>query len=230
MTAGTRFGPGADGEPESASPVLDQAGRVLGPRALETRQRLLNATRDLLDEQGLRELRVIDIARKVEISPATFYQYFKDAEDAVLCLAQQASDEMPALAEYLDGSWEGEDGLARARSIVDAFITHWDKHSAVLRVRNLASDQGDARFVAVRGNAMGPVMRGLAKRVEEAQAAGRVSRKEDRHAAAAAMGAILERLAAYHAELENVGVTRELLVETSARIIHRTVTGESLPD
>ena len=28
---------------------------------------------------------------------------------------------------------------------------------------------------------------------------------------------ILERLAAYHAELENMGVTRELLVETSAR-------------
>ena len=70
----------------------------------------------------------------------------------------------------------------------------------------------------------------LAHRVEEAQQAGRVSRKEDPNAAAAAMGAILERLAAYHAELESMGVTRERLVETSARILHRTVTGESLDD
>ena len=44
------------------------------------------------------------------------------------------------------------------------------------------------------------------------------------------MGSILERLAAYHAELENMGVTRELLVETSARILHRTVTGETVID
>jgi AcrR family transcriptional regulator len=224
---------GAEAPPTSSStdsPLLDQAGRVLGPRALGTRQRLLDATRDLLGELGLRELRVIDIARKVEISPATFYQYFKDVEDAVLCLARQASEEMPALAESLEGSWQGEAGLDRARTIVDAFITHWDHHSAVLRVRNLASDQGDARFVAVRGHAMGPVMRGLAKRVEESRRAGRVSMKEDANAAAAAMGAILERLAAYHAELENMGVTRELLVETSARILHRTVTGETVAD
>ncbi len=221
--------PGSTESPPRPS-RLDHAGRTLGPRALETRQRLLDATRALLTEMGLRELRVIDIARKIDTSPATFYQYFKDVEDAVLCLAQLASEEMPVLAEFLEGSWQGEAGLERARGIVDAFITHWDHHSAVLRVRNLASDQGDVRFVAVRGAAMGPVMRGLAKLVEEAQGAGRISLKEDRHAAAAAMGAILERLAAYHAELEGMGVTRELLVETSARILHRTVTGETLKD
>ena len=40
------------------------------------------------------------------------------------------------------------------------------------------------------------------------------------------MAAILERLAAYHNELEIFGVTREDLVESSAHILHRTVTGE----
>ncbi len=39
------------------------------------------------------------------------------------------------------------------------------------------------------------------------------------------MGAILERLAAYHRELETLGVTRDDLVETCARILHQTVAG-----
>ena len=44
-------------------------------------------------------------------------------------------------------------------------------------------------------------------------------------AAAAALSAILERLAGYHRELEALGVSREALVETCARILHQTVTG-----
>jgi hypothetical protein len=43
------------------------------------------------------------------------------------------------------------------------------------------------------------------------------------------MAAILERLAAYHRELEVFGVTREDLVETSAHILYRTMTGENGP-
>ena len=44
-------------------------------------------------------------------------------------------------------------------------------------------------------------------------------------AAAAALGAILDRLAAYHRELEKVGVKREDIVETCARIVLQTVRG-----
>lgn len=212
--------------PEAPPPALmDQTGRVLGKRARGTRQRLLESTEQLLDAHSLRDLRVIDIARNVGASPATFYQYFKDVEEAVLALAEQASQEMPAVAELLEGSWQGEEGLERARAIVLAFIELWDRHHAALRVRNLASDEGDDRFKAVRGRAMSPVLRGLARQFEASQRAGRVSTSEDPRAAAAAMGAILERMGAYHRELANSGVSREKLIETSARILHRGVTG-----
>jgi hypothetical protein len=36
---------------------------------------------------------------------------------------------------------------------------------------------------------------------------------------------MMERMAAYHLDLEPRGTTREELVETVARIIHQTVTG-----
>jgi AcrR family transcriptional regulator len=204
--------------------VLDQSGRALGPRALETRSRLLEATEKLVGERKLRDLKVIDIARDVGTSAATFYQYFRDVDDIVLSLAEQASQEMPEILGLIDGSWSGEPGLQKARAIVEAFITHWDAHHAVLRVRNLASDEGDERFKALRARTMSPVLGHLARVIGEHR--GQDDPQGHPHAAAAAMAAILERLAAYHNELEIFGVTREDLVESSAHILHRTVTGE----
>lgn len=218
---------GAEELDPADAPLSDQSGRILGPRARRTRERLLEATRQLLDEHPLRDLRVIDIARRVGTSPATFYQYFRDVEDAVLCLADAASAEIPGLLRWLDEPFTGAGGRARARGLVDAFIRHWDLHHAALRVRNLASDEGDERFARVRERAMTPVIAALALRIEEGQRDGRVRAADHPAAAAAAVAAILERLAAYHVELERFGVTREELVDTSASIVLQTLTGSA---
>ena len=205
--------------------LVDQSGRTLGPRAAETRQRLLDATEELLATRKLRDLRVIDVARRVGTSPATFYQYFEDLEAAVLQLAERAALEVPAIVAEIAGSFDGAAGLPRARRIVEAFVAHWDAHRAVLRVRNLASEEGDARFLRVRRRVHGPVIEAFAEQVRRSQAAGRVAPEIHPYAAAAALAAILERLAAYHTALRALGVTREHLVETSARILLRTLTG-----
>jgi AcrR family transcriptional regulator len=203
------------------SPV-DQNGRVLGARAKETRDRLMRATAELLGKRKVRELRVVEVARAVGSSPATFYQYFKDVEDVVLQLARAASDEMPAVVELIDRDWTGEDGIRYARDVVEQFIQHWDQHRDVLRVRNLASEEGDRRFQKVRSDALSPVLLALARKLEQRE--GERAAELHPHAAAAALAAILERLAAFHNELAVFGVTREDLVETSARIVHRTLT------
>jgi AcrR family transcriptional regulator len=205
--------------------TLDQGGRELGPRALETRRRLLEATAVLLSQRSVRDVSVVDIARKAGTSPATFYQYFKDVAEATLRLAEQAAADLPAVIEMIDGSWEGESGLGKARAIVDAFVRHWDAHRAVLMVRNLAAEEGDRRFQRVRRDALSPVLDGLARQIEASQRAGRVDRALAPQAAAAALSAILERLAAYHRELEPRGIGRDALVETCARIIVQTVCG-----
>src|SRR6476661_6340318 len=91
-------------------------GRALGSRGARTRRRLLEATAGLLETHGIRDLRVVDIARRVETSPATFYQYFRDVEDAVLALASEVGDEVIPLARLLDGPWAGGAGLDAARA------------------------------------------------------------------------------------------------------------------
>jgi AcrR family transcriptional regulator len=206
---------------------VDQSGRVLGPKALQTRQRLLDATKTLLDSSSLRDLRVVEIARKVGTSPATFYQYFKDVEEAVLALTEQAGEDVPAVVELLAGPFEGEGGLENARAVVDAFIRHWDENRAVLRVRNLASEEGDERFQRVRRRALAPVVEALAEQLRSSVTSGLVSSRIHPYAGAAALAAVLERLAAYHVELEGFGMTRADLVESCARILVQTITGEA---
>ena len=206
-------------------PALAQTGRKLGPRALQTRQRLLEAAADLLKQRSVLDISVAEITRRAEASPATFYHYFKDVEEATLVLAEQAADEMPRVIELMAGPWRGPAGVANARAVVDAFIRHWDEHHAVLMIRNFAAEQGDRRFQAVRRRALRPVLESFAAALVEAQQAGQVSSALHPYAAAAAMAAILERLAAYHQELEYFGAARADLIETCALILVQTLSG-----
>jgi len=209
--------------------AVDQSGRELGPRALNTRRRLLESTVALLESSSVRDLSVVEIARRAGTSPATFYQYFKDVGDATLCLAQEAAAEMPVVVEAIQGSWRGQKGMDTAREIADAFVRHWDAYRSILLVRNLAADEGERSFQKVRRDALRPVLEALARKIEESQPAAVESEDVHPYAAAAALAAILERLAAYHKDLEPLGVGRDDLVETCARIMYQTVTGRLAP-
>jgi AcrR family transcriptional regulator len=198
----------------------------LGKRGAATRRRLLDATERLLESDGVRDLRVVDIAREVGTSPATFYQYFRDVEEAVLALSAEVGEELAPVDQLLHRSWTGSSGLDTAREFVDAFIRYWDQHRAVLRTRNLAAQEGDPRFRRVRNNSLRLITDHLAATVAESQAAGRVSPELSPMAAGAALVALLERMAAFHRDLEALGITRGDVVETTARILHQTVSGE----
>jgi len=207
------------------SEVVAIDGRALGKRGVATRRRLLDATATLLATQGIRELRVVEIARAVGTSPATFYQYFRDVDDAVLALAEEVAEDLNPVAEVLARPWDGEAGLEHARTMVEAFIESWDLHRAVLRTRNLAAQEGDQRFRAVRNASLRPLTEALAERIAASRRAGSVSAEISPMAAAAAMVAMTERISAFHRELEALGIERDDLVETTARIIHTTTTG-----
>jgi AcrR family transcriptional regulator len=194
-------------------------GRALGKRGAETRRRLLDATAARLEQNGLRDLRVVDIAREVGTSPATFYQYFRDVEEAVLALAEEVGEQATPLVEQIDEPWVGEAGLDAARRLVDGFLRYWDDHRAVLRTRNLAAQEGDQRFRDVRNHALKPLTEGLSRKVAQSSPPGLAP-----YAAAAALVAMMERMAAFHVDLEPYGVSRHDVVETTARIIFQTVT------
>ncbi len=237
---------GIAGLPTESS-LCDQGGRPLGPRAQNTRVRILDATVVLLGEKPMRDLRVIDIARRIGSSPATFYQYFKDVEDVVLHLASHVSEFTPEIVELISGDWSGRAGHARARSLAEIVISHWDRYAPILRVRNNACDEGDAEFRELRMSAMMPLVRAFAEIIEASQQRAAASAANPATAAsvvdepssdewqggrlhpmmaAVALASVLERLSMYHVSIEELAGTREQLIETLATLLQSMLTSK----
>ena len=150
-------------------------GRVPGRRGMATRQRLLDRTAAMLRTTSYRDLKVIDIAREAGTSPATFYQYFADAQAAILVLAEDLAVEGEKLARIVaDGTWRGRAGYQTTLDLVDAFIDFWGRHRPVLRVVELSATEGDRRFQEVRSRLLDAVATELATVIEGFQADGRL--------------------------------------------------------
>jgi AcrR family transcriptional regulator len=186
---------------------------------------LLDATAELLETNGILDLKVVDVARKVGTSPATFYQYFANVEEAVLALADEVGEKILELVPLVDQPWKGPRALELARQLVDGYIKQWDADRAVLRTRDLTAQEGDGRFRAVRNRSLSHLTDRLAERIAENQEAGRVSPEITSYAAASAMVSMMGRMATYQHEFEGRGVSRSEMVETVARILCQTVTG-----
>lgn len=211
------------------SDVLAADGRIIGARAQHTRRRLLETTSRLLDERGVMELKVVDVTREVGTSPATFYQYFADVDAAILALAEDAAEDERPLVDHLGVDWAGPDGPTRARAFVDAYMTFWDEHHAVLRIRNLKAEEGDRRFIVARRKANVFMVEAMTDMVLDGQAAGRVSKAIDPFGAGSAMVAMIERLLAYQSSMHRGrGLTRERLADTITAVIYQTLTGRTL--
>jgi AcrR family transcriptional regulator len=236
IQGGTQAGEAQSGLVESdETGLVDQGGRLLGPRARQTRQRILDATVTLLSESSMRDLRVIDIARRIGSSPATFYQYFKDVEDVVLHLASEASEHTPEMVDLIHGDWTGQQGHDRGLKLVGLAIDHWDKYAPILRVRNNAADEGDKRFREVRVRTLIPMLdafareiaashRRAAKESEQSEGDEWQGGRVDATAGATALTSVLERLAMYHEDIEAIGTSRERIIDTAATLIQFIMT------
>ena len=207
--------------------MKDQAGRKLGPRAIETRQRLLDTTLQLLSRRSVLDITVAEIARQVGIVPSLFYHYFKDVGEATQHIAVEAANEMPAMVALLGDDLDGSEGLQRARDLVEAYIDHWERYRGALLFRNHAADRGDRAFLRIRRNAVSPLINELKRLIEESQEAGRIAVDVHPYLAASGQVALLESLASHADRVRLFDATKKQLVDTCARMIHSTVTGAS---
>ena len=203
-------------------------GRVIGERAQQTRRRILDATAALLRDQGALDVKAKDVAREVGTSPATFYQYFADVEDAIFALALELPEKVAPIQTQFESDWSGSAGLDLARQAVSDYTDFWDENAAVLRVLLLRADERDERFRQVRRDYNAPFMTAMVAKVRSAQDVGRIAGAIDAEATAGAMLAALDRLPNYREGFEKRGTSREAMIETVARLLHSSLTGEPL--
>jgi AcrR family transcriptional regulator len=223
--------PSEDGDPEPTPEDLRAAdGRRPGRRGLATRQRLLECTATMLGTGAYRELKVVDIAREAGTSPATFYQYFADVESAVVVLAEEMAAQGKRFGDHVRVSpWRGKRGYAAAEALVDEIIGFWEEHRVVLRVVDLATDEGDARFANVRTRLLNDLNNALAHVIGEMHASGRVPDDVDPQATAGVLVSMLVHVSAHRYGFEFWGVRTADLRTAMARIVYWTVSGQKPP-
>ena len=200
---------------------LDAPESGLGRRGQRTRSKLLEATAGLLETERYRDVKVVDIARAAGTSPATFYQYFADVEDAVRALAESMVDtEAPVLASLVaDADWSGPDGIDAAYALVDGFLALWDRHRPLLRVIDLATDEGDARFRALRTRLLAAPSEALV----DVCGALDVTNRPDPHADAGVLVSMLAHVSAHRVGLESWGAATADLRRSMARVVHVSI-------
>jgi AcrR family transcriptional regulator len=177
----------------------------------------MEATEELVKAKPLRELRVADIAKAARTSTATFYLYFQDVPEAVLAVISQYSQSTPEFLTQLSEPWPEEEAYDRAQYFVESYIDAWQAHGPLFRVRNLAADEGDERFIAMRSVAVRPLLEALAARIEDRQQANGLPHNLHAPSTAGALLAMIERIAVVPASgLGQRGITRERVVHAAA--------------
>ena len=210
--------PPAEGPPDIDLRAVD--GRLPGRRGLATRQRLLAATASLLETTGYRDLKVVEVAREAGTSPATFYQYFPDAESAVLVQAAVLTEAWHEELQFLitGRDWSGDPDAA-AHEVVDGFLTFWTDHRAILKVLDLASMEGDFRFRDLRTWLLNGATNALVDLVAAHDS------DMDPKATAGVVIAMLAHVANHRPGLERWGADHDALVATVAGILRHAIVG-----
>ncbi|MET7640444.1 TetR family transcriptional regulator [Streptomyces sp. NPDC005438] len=202
-------------------------GRVAGRRGQATRQKLLDCLAEMLGSSPYRDVKVIDVARRAGTSPATFYQYFPDVEGAVLELADTLAKQGPGLEELSEQrNWVGKAGWQSAQDFVDAFLSFWRKHDAILRVVDLGAAEGDKRFYRIRMRIMTTITHALRDSITDLQERGKVDQTVNPTAVAGSLATMLAAVASHQKGFQTWGVKQAELRPQLALLVHLGVTGK----
>ena len=198
----------------------NQHGQEMGAKGRNTRRRLIDVTTRLLENGPLHAISVADIAKQAATSPATFYVYFKDVDEAALAVIDEHSQSTPELLEMIDADWQHGSSMEHARAFVSAYADVWQSQSAIFRARNLAAEAGDARFYAAREKAVRPLLDALARKVARNQTTGRLAHDMHPYATSAVLMTMLERLAAVaRRQTGEAGITYDSIIIAAAQVM-----------
>src|SRR4051794_25223214 len=93
--------------------------RAFGPRALRTRQLLLDATAALVRELPFHALSSALAPQRAGLPPAAFYRYFSDLGDAIVALTPlMAASIEPIAADVRAADWSAAAAPASAAAVV----------------------------------------------------------------------------------------------------------------
>ncbi|MET8677931.1 TetR family transcriptional regulator [Streptomyces sp. NPDC004647] len=134
----------------------------------KTRQALLDAGLQLLEEQSLSSLGLREVTRLVGIAPAAFYRHFRDISDLGVALVQESLGSLHAvILEILVEQDETDGRIDRAVEAIAGYVRHRRPHMRFI-ARERYGGVKDVRvaIAAELDRFVGEVAEGLASRPE----------------------------------------------------------------
>lgn len=146
--------------------LLNKAGQKLGRKGLETREKILSATKEILDIAPSGKLTPSSITRRAGLASQSFYLYFENVKEVLLALCEETVAEMPPIVSLFKAavaSGHEPDMMAFVRA-------HYEfsrRHLPLFTLRNYFSDNADLRFYSVRARCSIPILNELARVMAE---------------------------------------------------------------
>lgn len=135
----------ASRQPPGPEPVSRAAA------AADQRRRILEATADLVAEQGYGATTIEQVVRRARVGYATFYKHFADKEEAFLALLDAATERTAYVVEEAfdreDGPWPDKVGAALG-ALLEQVAAHPNVARACLVEAPTAGPQAAARHEA----------------------------------------------------------------------------------
>ncbi|MGQ4386099.1 TetR family transcriptional regulator [Streptomyces sp. SAS_270] len=117
----------------------------------KTRQALLDAALELLEEQSLSSLGLREVTRAVGVAPTAFYRHFRSTADLGVALVEEALGSLHLMiGETVSAADDSSERIARAVDLIDRHVRTYpahvrfiarERHGGVQPVRTAISDQ-----------------------------------------------------------------------------------------
>ncbi|NBB50786.1 TetR/AcrR family transcriptional regulator [Rhizobium sp. CRIBSB] len=204
--------------------LTNKLGHRIGARGSRTRRALLDAMRGLLNTRHLGEIRVADVAAAAGLAPSNFYTYFKEVDEPVLDLCDDAAEDCQALSAYLDADWSADRAFITARALIIDMKGIWDRHGPVLRIEHELAAKGEEAFAESRIRRLRRLHLAIERRIAQARAQGFHPEDFNPRLASYEVVSLIESVAAGFDLLRRAD-TPEAILDTSAHIVVRIITG-----
>jgi len=104
----------------------------------KTRQALLDAALELLEEQSLSSLGLREVTRAVGVAPTAFYRHFRSTADLGVALVEEALGSLHRMiGETVSAADDSNERIARAVDLIDRHVRAYPAHVRfIARERN----------------------------------------------------------------------------------------------
>lgn len=201
----------------------NKQGQAIGRKGAQSRRRLLDAARTLLNIAPTDKLTASAIAREAGMASQTFYLYFQELNELLLVLSEEAGADTDSVIEPLNTPWPPESIRENCLQFIQQFDQYWRRNYAILAFRNFQADTGNVAFYKEREKTAIPIVEAISRKIMEAND-GRPSgvTQRDAFARAVVIFAGIERLAARPDQLSldnKKRVRTEELIQAEADIL-----------